>query len=176
LEKLEQRLDEFISAIEEDAEASKTAIKIFDEIQEEEKEETAELFEEGSRATDLFQDITNGRYRKVTYDNEENQLEVEKSTGETFVPGELSDGTKDQLYLSIRVALGEQILEGNSGFFVMDDAFLTSDSSRLQTQAEVVERLAENGWQIIYLSSKEDAISALTERTDNDVIELQPLE
>jgi uncharacterized protein YhaN len=176
LDKLAGRLDEFVSAIEDDAKASRVAVEIFDEIQDEEREETAELFEEGSRATEIFRDITEGRYTTVTYDNEENQLEVEKSTGEAFTPRELSDGTRDQLYLSIRVALGEEILEGNSGFFVMDDAFLTSDSSRLQTQAEMVEKLAEEGWQIIYLSSKEDAISALSEKTDNDVIELQALE
>jgi ribosomal protein S13 len=176
LSALVNRLDEFISAIENDAEASKVAIEIFDEIQEEEKEETAELFEEGSRATEIFEEITDGRYTKVTYDNEENQLEVVKSTGESFTPDKLSDGTRDQLYLSIRVALGEKVLEGNSGFFVMDDAFLTSDSSRLETQVDVVEKLSDEGWQIIYLSSKEDATSALSERTDNDVLELQPLE
>lgn len=176
LKTLGPRLDEFVSAIEDDAEASRIAFDIFDEIQEEEKEETAELFEDGSRATDLFCEITEDRYRKVTYNNEKNQLEVEKSTGESFTPEKLSDGTRDQLYLAIRVALGEKLLEGDSGFFVMDDAFLTSDSSRLDTQVDVVEKLAEQGWQIIYLSSKDDAISALSERTDNGVIELQALE
>ncbi|WP_159903669.1 ATP-binding protein [Salinirussus salinus] len=176
LRTLVKRLDEFVSAIDEDAEASRVALEIFDEIQEEEKEETAELFEEGSRATEIFQQITEERYSKVTYDNEQNQLEVEKSTGESFTPEQLSDGTRDQLYLSIRVALGEKILDGNTGFFVMDDAFLTSDSSRLETQVEVVEQLAEQGWQIIYLSSKEDAISALSARSDNEVMELAALE
>jgi len=176
LRTLVKRLDEFVSAIDEDAEASRVALEIFDEIQEEEKEETAELFEEGSRATEIFREITEERYSKVTYDNEENQLEVEKSTGESFTPDKLSDGTRDQLYLSIRVALGEKILDGNSGFFVMDDAFLTSDSSRLKTQVDVVEQLAEQGWQIVYLSSKEDAISALSERSNNGVIELPALE
>jgi len=176
LQDLVKRLDEFIEAIEDGAEASRVAIEIFDEIQEEEKEETAELFEEGSRATEIFHEVTDGRYNRVTYDNEENQLKVVKSTGEEFTPEQLSDGTRDQLYLAIRVALGEEVLEGESGFFVMDDAFLTSDSTRLQTQSEVVSELADDGWQVIYLSSKEDAISALGEKTENEVLELQPLE
>lgn len=176
LEKLVDRMDEFISAIEDDAEASRVALDIFDEIQEEEKEETAELFEDGSRTTEIFREITDGRYDRVTYDSEENQLKVVKSTGETFTPRELSDGTRDQLYLSIRVALGEEVLDGQSGFFIMDDAFLTSDSTRLESQAEVVEGLAEEAWQIVYLSSKEDAISALASRCENVVIELNPLE
>lgn len=176
LDTLVGRLEQFILAIESNAEASRVAIEIFDEIQEEEKEETAELFEEGSRATEIFREITDGRYGKVTYDNEENQLKVVKSTGESFVPEDLSDGTRDQLYLSIRVALGEQILGGETGFFIMDDAFLTSDPARLETQVDVVEQLADDGWQIMYLSSKEDAVSALSSRCDNGVIELRPLE
>jgi exonuclease SbcC len=176
LRQLHDRLDEFITAIEEDAETSKVAIEIFNEIQEEEKEETAELFEEGSRATELFETITDGRYTKVTYDNESNQLKVEKSTGEVFLPQELSDGTKDQLYLAIRVALGEQMLEGQPGFFIMDDAFLTSDSTRLSVQADMVDELAGDGWQIIYLSSKEDATEELESRSNSSMYELQPLE
>lgn len=176
LEALEDRLDEFVQAIEQDAAASRVAIEIFADIQDEEQEETAELFEAGSRATEIFEDITGGRYDTVTYDNEENQLKVVKSTGEVFVPGQLSDGTRDQLYLSIRVALGEEILEGGAGFFIMDDAFLTADPHRLEKQADVVETLADEGWQIIYLSSKEDAITELSDRTENDVIELPALE
>lgn len=176
LDRLVDRLEELISTIEEDAEASRVAIEIFDEIQDEEQKETAALFEEGSRATEIFREITDGRYTKVTYDNEDNKLIVEKSTGETFVPEELSDGTRDQLYLSIRVALGEQILEGQPGFFIMDDAFLTSDASRLEIEADIVEELANQGWQIIYLSAKNDAIKELSDRTDNGVKELRPLE
>lgn len=176
LNRLVERLDEFIDALESDAEASRVAIEIFDEIQEEEREETAELFEEGSRATEIFQQITDDRYSRVTYDNENNQLIVEKSTGETFVPKQLSEGTRDQLYLAIRVALGERILEGDPGFFVMDDAFLTSDANRLSIQGKVVEDLAEEGWQIIYLTSKQDAVEELSSRSDHQPIELPALE
>lgn len=176
LNNLIERLDEFIDAIESDAKASRVAIQIFEEIQEEEREETAELFEEGSRATEIFQQITDDRYNRVTYDNENNQLIVEKSTGERFVPQQLSDGTRDQLYLAIRVALGERILEGSPGFFIMDDAFLTSDANRLSIQGDVVENLAEEGWQIIYLTSKQDAVKELSTRTEHDPIELPTLE
>ncbi len=175
LETLSKRLNEFVAAIEDDAEASRTAIDIFDAIQAEEKEETAELFEEGSRASEIFHEITDGRYDRVTYDNDDNELQVVKSTGERFDPEELSEGTRDQLYLSIRVALGEEILDGQPGFFIMDDAFLTSDPDRLETQADVVEQLAEDGWQIVYLTSKPDAVSVLSARCDNDIIDLEPL-
>lgn len=176
VEQLTARLQEFIDSIESDAEASRVAIKIFNEIQEEEREETAELFEEGSRATEIFRHITNDRYNRISYDNQENRLIVEKSTGETFEPHQLSEGTQDQLYLSIRVALAEQILDGDTGFFIMDDAFLTSDATRLSVQGGIVEQLAEEGWQIIYLTSKQDAVDELSARTRNEVVELPPLE
>lgn len=176
LEQLEDRLDEFISTIEKDAEAARVAIDIFEQIQEEEREETAELFEEGSRATEIFQQITDERYNRVSYDNEENRLIVEKSTGESFVPEQLSEGTRDQLYLSIRVALAEQILDEDAGFFIMDDAFLTSDTNRLSVQGNIVEELVDRGWQVIYLTAKQDAADELTTRSGRDPIELPALE
>lgn len=176
LRELQTRLSEFIDAIESNAEASRTAIDIFDAIQSEEQEQTAELFEEGSRATELFDEITDARYSTVTYDSDANQLIVEKTTGETFGPAELSDGTRDQLYFAIRVALGERLLEGTPGFFILDDAFVTSDSDRLESQADIIDTLATDGWQVIYLTSKEDAISTLGDRSDNDIQTLQPLE
>lgn len=122
-----------------------------------------------SRATELFAKITDDRYNSVSYDSEDNQLIVEKATGETLTPDQLSDGTRDQLYLAIRVALGEQILDGTPGFFVMDDAFLTSDATRIQEQAELVEELAEDGWQVVYLSSKDDAINSLKNYSSGEI-------
>lgn len=176
VETLITRLEEFITAIEADAESSRAAIEIFEEIQAEEKQKTAELFEEGSRATALFSQITDERYETVTYDNEANRVEVVKATGETFGPDQLSDGTRDQLYLAIRVALGEELLDGRTGFFVMDDALLTSDPTRVATQAQLLGTLVEEGWQILYLSSKTHALSTLSEYTDTPIKKLQSLE
>ncbi|MFB6203917.1 MAG: ATP-binding protein [Candidatus Nanohaloarchaea archaeon] len=175
LEELAGMLEELVDEIESDAEAGRTAIEVFGEIQQEEKQETAELFESGSRASEIFAEVTDDRYTGVSYDREENEIRVKRSTGEELPPEKLSEGTRDQLYLSIRVALGEELLQ-EPGFFLMDDALITSDRERLRRQAEMLEELADQGWQVIYLTSKEDAVEELSERSGNEVKELPPLE
>ncbi len=176
LRRLRDRLAELIEAIERDAAAARTAIDIFEDMRDEEQRETAELFEEGSRASAIFRRITDGRYERISYDTEENELIVAQPRGETFRPAELSEGTRDQLYFAIRVALGEELLTGEPGFFVMDDAFLTADPNRLELLAAVTETLAAEGWQIIYLTAKPDAVETISACTPNEPLSLPPLE
>lgn len=173
LKKLRRRLNELVEEIEADAQAARDAMGIFEDMKAEETERTAELFEEGSRATELFKQITDHRYSRVSYDNEKNQIKVVKrKSGEEMLPEKLSDGARDQLYLAVRVALGEELLDGMPGFFIMDDAFISADPERLERQAKVLEKLAEQGWQIVYLSSKRDAINTLKKKTDNEPYEM----
>lgn len=176
LDDLTELLEDFIYSIERDAEISRVAYEVFGEMQEVEKQETADLFEEGSRATKLFNELTDDRYETVTYDGESNEVLVKRGNGAGFTPSELSDGTRDQLYFSIRVALGEEILQDDAGFFVLDDAFLTSDPQRLKKQRKMLGRMMEDGWQIIYLTSKDGTVSTLSELSDSEVIELDRLE
>jgi uncharacterized protein YhaN len=66
----------------------------------------------------------------------------------------LSGGAYDQLYLSIRLALGERVLEGKKGFFIMDDPFVKADPARLHKQIEVLRKISQSGWQVIYFTAK----------------------
>jgi len=175
LEQLVDRLEEFIQEIESDAEISKAAYRLFDRIESSEGEKVAELFGEESKSTELFNRITGDRYRRIRYDHEDNQLIVERTNEQQFTPGELSKGTRDQLYLCIRVALAQELLDMEEGFFIMDDAFLAADGDRLETQADLVEELGGEGWQIIYLTAKQDAVDVLSPLADGDVIELDQL-
>jgi uncharacterized protein YhaN len=59
---------------------------------------------------------------------------------------------------------------------VLDDAFLTSDPERLEKQAEMLEKLMDDGWQIVYLTSMEGTVSILSELNDSEVIELERFE
>lgn len=172
---LTHRLDELVEKIETDAELSREAIAIFEDIEEAEDEKKNLLFREDSEVTDLFKKVTGGRYVNVEYDSENNELLAERPDGEKFTPSELSKGAKDQLYLCIRVALGKKLPDMDQGFFIMDDAFLASDSERLEKQAEFMENLSSDGWQIIYLTSKQDAIDALTPLLDGEPIQMEQL-
>lgn len=175
LQQLQTRLTEFIRAINSDADRSRVAIEIFDEMATAENEKVRELFGESSGASELFGRITGDRYTAVEWEHTAGELSVKRETGERFTPEELSKGTRDQLYLSIRVSLGRQLLEGRDGFFIMDDAFLTADPERLRRQAEVLSELAEAGWQTVYLTAEPVAEEIIQDVTGAAVTELEQL-
>jgi len=175
LEGVVPRLQALHDKINADKESALNAINIFERLETEEEAKITELFSKDSTAVEIFKDTTNGRYTDLRYDVESKTIIVERPTGETLDVSKLSKGTRDQLYLAIRVALGEKILEGAQGFFIMDDAFLSSDESRLRSQVILLENLSRKGWQIIYITMKNDALDTISKITDNEVLTLSSL-
>lgn len=149
-------LDELVARIEREADVAREALSVFDELRAEEERKLRELFGDGSRATEVFARITDGRYRRVEYDASQRELLVYRGDGTARSPRELSHGTREQLYLAARVGLAEQLLGAEPGFFLMDDAFLPVDSDRLRTAFGVLEDLAAEGWQILYFTAKSE--------------------
>jgi len=95
--------------------------------------------------------------------------------GKPFSVEKLSRGARDQVYLSIRVALGQMLLEGKTGFFIMDDAFISSDDERIKQQADILRNISKMGWQTVYFSAKKETIDLLSHVTKNKLITLNPL-
>ncbi len=175
LETLEERVAELIDAIEADARYSRRAHEVFERLEATEEEKVRELFGDESPATKLFGRITDDRYERVRYDEAANQLVVERANDQQFTPAELSKGTRDQLYLCVRVALAQELPDLDAGFFLMDDAFLAADVQRLERQVEVLRELAADGWQTIYFTAKPEAIEAIEPHVEEQVYELQEL-
>lgn len=175
LERVVPMLEELRDKINLDKETAKKAIEIFEQLETEEEAKITELFSKDSSAVEIFKDTTNGRYTDLRYDIDSKKIVVERPTGEILEVSKLSKGTTDQLYLAIRVALGEKILEGSPGFFIMDDAFLSSDPNRLKSQVRLLEKLSQKGWQIIYFTMKNEAVEAISNITKNEVLTLSPL-
>jgi hypothetical protein len=134
---------------------------IFEEIEAEEQEKVAELFGTESPISHYFSEITDGLYEAVLFNQRSGQIEVRRKNGLLLGAEKLSAGAYDQLYLAVRIALGERILQGTKGFFIMDDPFVKADSSRLQKQIEVLQRIAQLGWQVLYFSAKAEMRDAL---------------
>ena len=175
LERVVPILAELRDKINLDKETALMAIKTFEQLETEEEAKITELFSKDSSAVEIFKDSTNGRYTDLRYDINSKTIIVERPTGETLEVSKLSKGTRDQLYLAIRVALGEKLLEGSQGFFIMDEAFLSSDESRLRSQVKMLEKLSKKGWQIIYFTMKNDALETISKITDNEVLTLTQL-
>lgn len=83
-----------------------------------------------ARATHFFQMLSKENYVQVRFS--ENRLQVERRDGLRFFPEELSQATKEQLYLAIRFAV-IQMLHGTQRLpIIIDDSFVNFDEERLE--------------------------------------------
>lgn len=150
------------------------AIGILDEIAGEEKSKVLELFSKDSpiSVSKTFSNITTGLYKEVLYNRDNEKVMVRQSDGELIDAYKLSGGAYDQLYLSIRLALGEKLLQKEKGFFILDDPFIKSDIERIEKQMETLRKIAEDGWQILYFSAKKEIMDMLSDDINNNKIKL----
>lgn len=172
---LDKELEEFIDEIESDAYLCREAMKTFEELGSEEEAKISELFGEDSSTAHVFKQITRGRYGEVRYDHDNKTIVVVRPSGQSLWANKLSKGAFDQLYLSIRIDLAQRLLEGRKGFFIMDDAFLSSSSKRFREQINLLRKLSDMGWQIVYFTVKAEDSQALSQISGNKVISLEPL-
>jgi len=163
LEAVKKLLAGFIDAWETMRENVLAVLNLFERIEKEEKEKVQGLFGPASSVTGYFKDITGGRYTQVLYNREAASIDVRKENGEVLSAEKLSSGAYDQLYLSVRLALGSSLLKDNCGFFIFDDPFIKADPDRLESQFRTLMDIAEHGWQILFFSAKGE-IEELVER------------
>ena len=75
-------------------------------------------------------EITNGKYSNIMF-NDELGLIVELSDGNYVPASKLSVGTIDQLYLSLRLSMAEDLSE-ESMPIILDEVFAYYDTERLE--------------------------------------------
>jgi len=166
LDAAQRKLKDFIEEIESKKDNVLEVMKIFEEIEAEEEEKVADLFGKEARVSEYFQKITDGIYEEVEYTTEK-KIQVRLRNRDTLDADKLSGGAYDQLYLSIRLALGEKLLKGEKGFFIMDDPFIKADRERLAKQIDILKKIAESGWQILYFTAKDEIRDILKEDVEN---------
>jgi hypothetical protein len=178
LEAIKKELQLFANTNENNRDNALKAIEIFEEIEKEEKNKISELFGRDSIITKYLSEITGGLYKGVYFNQDVGGIQVERKDGEIFEAEKLSGGTYDQLYLSIRLALGEKLLKGNKAFFIMDDPFIKADKGRLQKQVNILSRISKSGWQIIYFTAKDEVRDILRKDIKSNqvnYVEIQPI-
>jgi len=98
--------------------------------------------------------ITNGKYNKIKYTDEEGLI-VELENG-NYVPAELlSVGTIDQLYLSLRLAMLEEILTEKMPI-ILDEVFAYFDEQRLENILKYINETFSNIQIIILTCTKRE--------------------
>ena len=176
LEKIRERLKEFLNENYNKRDRILDIINIFSEIKNEEKEKISKLLSKKSNVADYFKEITDGVYTGVIFEMESGKLKILRKDDQIFEIEQLSGGTYDQLYFTIRLALGEQILQDKTGFFILDDPFIKADSIRLKRQIEMLKKICKFGWQVLYFTSKDEIVDCLKEDISSGYVKYIELE
>ena len=107
-----------------------------------------------TRAGDIFRALTLGSFQRLTVDYESEPLTLHGSRADGSLVGiaGMSDGTRDQLYLALRLAALELHLgQGHTLPFIADDLFINYDDQRAKAGLEALAKLSEKT-QVLFLS------------------------
>ena len=108
-----------------------------------------------------FRQITNGRYERITAPPGDASVRVETESGEQLLPSELSRGTVEQLYLSLRFGLIEEFARHAEPLpVVMDDILVNFDEERAERAASAIGQLAATH-QVIFFTCRSETAKAL---------------
>lgn len=109
------------------------------------------------RAQELFGKLTGGRYERITLGEDFSVSAA--AQGENTLYGTLwrSDGTVDQLYLALRLAVAEELTP--EAPLVLDDAFVRFDDQRLAQAVQILQQTGETKQVILFTcQSRENKI------------------
>ena len=100
------------------------------------------------RAQQLLQVMTGGRYHRLTLGED---FRIRAGAGEEDILREVlwrSDGTVDQLYLALRLAVAEELTPAAP--LVLDDALVRFDEERLKAALEILREMAKDKQVILF--------------------------
>ncbi|BAN24055.1 ATP-binding protein [Caballeronia insecticola] len=107
-----------------------------------------------TRASTIFSELTLGHFSRlvVDYDRQPMALSAVRASGEHVEIAGMSEGTRDQLFLALRLAALEEHGEKAASLpFVADDLFINFDDGRARAGLRVLAHIAKRT-QVIFLS------------------------
>ncbi|WP_344278303.1 AAA family ATPase [Actinomadura napierensis] len=112
-----------------------------------------------AQASAIFTELSRGRYAGLELSDEERpSIRAKSSTGTLLAPTALSEGTRDQLYLALRLAtLERHAVAGNALPIAVDDIFMTFDERRTEAALRVLDAMAAR-FQIIVFTHHEHVV------------------
>ena len=103
---------------------------------------------ESKTVIDPLKDLTQ-RYNRLTL--EDDKLIVSDDYN-SFDLKDLSTGAREQVMLALRIGFSSKILNQDTLFLILDDAFQHSDWGKRKILIKQLANVAQKGWQIIYLT------------------------
>ncbi len=116
-----------------------------------------------AQASTIFSKLTLGSFNRliVDFDQEPMVLEGKRGDGTLVGVSGMSDGTRDQLYLALRLAALEMHLDHAAPLpFIADDLFINYDDARARAGLEALGKLSERT-QVIFLSHHDHLIPSV---------------
>ncbi|MFS0752242.1 AAA family ATPase [Oceanobacillus sp. 1P07AA] len=115
----------------------------------------------------FFSDLTDERYVKIYAPTKNQGFMVETKEQRKFLVNELSQGTIDQLYISLRFAISKIMSQQYLMPFLIDDALVHFDSKRMERVVDILRGTAKNQ-QVILFTCKEEIMQLV----DGEVLQL----
>jgi uncharacterized protein YhaN len=113
-----------------------------------------------TRASEVFAELTQGAFSKLVVDYESDPLKLsgQRATGELVDIEGMSEGTRDQLYLALRLAALELHLQQTVALpFIADDLFINYDDGRARSGLQALAKLSEST-QVLFLTHHEHLV------------------
>ncbi|PIC75434.1 hypothetical protein CSV74_16310 [Sporosarcina sp. P19] len=106
------------------------------------------------QANNWFSRLTRNRYATLGL-TVEGYFEAITAEGQSFMMNELSQATKEQAYLSLRLALAYELLERAPFPIIMDDPFVHFDNERLSRMIDILTEL-QPSHQFLYFTCHQE--------------------
>jgi uncharacterized protein YhaN len=105
-----------------------------------------------TRASRLFEHLTLGGYGGLELDEDgDSAIVLARRGSELLTADRLSEGTRDQLYLALRLASLERYAEEDRALpFIVDDIFMTFDDQRTRAALGVLDKMSDRFQTIVF--------------------------
>jgi uncharacterized protein YhaN len=114
----------------------------------------------------FLEQMTSGRYKHIFSSMGKKGLTIVRDNGERLEVHQLSQGTKEQVYLSMRFALIREFKQETPLPILMDDIFVNFDSHRVQAALQGVIELSKTN-QIFLFTCHEHIVKQVEKATPN---------
>src|SRR5699024_1255174 len=109
--------------------------------------------------TQFFKKITSSQYTHVYPPTEEELFQVEAKGNIRYTVDELSQGTVDQLYVSLRLAIAKVMMNTYQVPLLIDDAFVHFDDVRMKDALAVLDEITKEQ-QVLLFTCKQNVREA----------------
>ncbi len=121
------------------------------------------------KAEEYVRRITEGAYERLFWSEEDGKLLLQREDGQVFHAGEVSRGTQEAVYISLRLALAGKSLSEESMPLIIDDSFVNLDHRRTAKLLPLLKEMKQQQ-QILFFTCHEHFVDAFD---TNSVIRLQ---